>query len=933
MKVYVYMLMALCSFSLQAQELKVVFTGSVTNQSKFPIKGSMVYLIQNQQTLDASIVGSKGGFVISSVVQKSSPFVIQVSNPGYVSQRFQFNLNGLNIPRNSLGFSIKPVDTLSVMLVPVNPLITINVSDKDFADIYQWDDKSKHCIPNFSHRKKYADSLNQRIQDEEGRQLIQWYKGKSSSFEQVKNYQLAIQYLDSAAKKATSYKLQDTSIDRKKAILQKAFLEQSKEIAKKREIDSLFVIGDSLLAVLKLKDAESIYKLIQKKDPTAKKAATKLDVVLGLIKEEDLRNNEISEYWKNKTKGNELAYKDKKYNEAISSHQRNYKLSKIPQAFKDGIKVTIDSISVLLVAQNLEGEITKAIGSVRNFIIPDPATNKATNKATKKGTLPGFEGAVQKTHSLISNLTDPKKIQEFISATDKVTDEGVKADIQAAYDLHSNGKTEYDNAIAKYETIKRTINLIHDSVTRTKAIADVDTRIADAKKNKAADEAKYALALSTVKDNLDSLTFNPQFTPGYAARLAKLKLMISAPPFKTGFKEKPMEDMISRYKKLDKYFIDNKKFIPLMNQKDSIKALAVANELLIKASANDLGKLELAFLSAKVDSIKLKVSPSKELASNTVRGSKILPPTGATLVNGNIQDAFDDLSFTSKRDEFLTKQAWEQLKESVNTKNFRDGQINELSSDAQRKFIETQESTRASISQEEASQSKSRELQNIATVDATRKSIDKRNIENLALTNQLADESVKTKDVIDRVNFNQGIENEAARHNTRDFIDSMNSRREEIGVDESLRNKDLESDQRKFLNSNEIARVNQEYIVDRQHKSDQRAQEKIANYVDTRTYSPNYLKDTSGNCLKWNQMTEFIYQFKNEHGFTTSILVRRVVVNKDGYGVIYEKITSDSGKCAYSLNGQPIPEAVWIHDSTGESTFTQDGPIDPVGCQ
>ena len=108
---------------------------------------------------------------------------------------------------------------------------------------------------------------------------------------------------------------------------------------------------------------------------------------------------------------------------------------------------------------------------------------------------------------------------------------------------------------------------------------------------------------------------------------------------------------------------------------------------------------------------------------------------------------------------------------------------------------------------------------------------------------------------------------------------------------------------------------------------------KIADYVDTRTYSPNYLKDTAGNCLKWNHMTEFIYQFQNELGFTTSILVRRVVVNKDGYGVIYEKVTSDSGKCAYSLNGQPIPESIWLHDSTGESIFIQDGPIEPVGCQ
>ncbi len=97
-----------------------------------------------------------------------------------------------------------------------------------------------------------------------------------------------------------------------------------------------------------------------------------------------------------------------------------------------------------------------------------------------------------------------------------------------------------------------------------------------------------------------------------------------------------------------------------MNQKDSVKALAVANELLIKAGANDLGKLELAFLSAKVDSIKLKVSPSKQLASNTVRGSKILPPTGATLVNGNIQidphaDTEHSISNTNSNENNLTK--------------------------------------------------------------------------------------------------------------------------------------------------------------------------------------------------------------------------------------------------------------------------------------
>jgi hypothetical protein len=134
-----------------------------------------------------------------------------------------------------------------------------------------------------------------------------------------------------------------------------------------------------------------------------------LDAIAGLEKEEKDRKNDLGTFWKNKNAGNELALKYKKYKEAITAHRKNYTLTKIPQALKDGIKVTIDSITVLLGAQDLEGEITKAIGSVKNLV-------------TAKGSLPGFEGAVQKTQSLIANLTDPKKIQELNSATDKITD-------------------------------------------------------------------------------------------------------------------------------------------------------------------------------------------------------------------------------------------------------------------------------------------------------------------------------------------------------------------------------------------------------------------------------------------------------------------------------------------------------------------------------
>lgn len=918
MKLYVYILVALCSVSMHAQELKVVFTGDVTNQSKTPLKGSMIYLIQNQITLDASIVGNKGGFVISSLVKKNVPFVLQVSNPGYVTQRYQFNLDGVNIPKRSLNYTIKPVDTLSVALVPINPLINFTVTDKDFADKYKWDDKSQHCLPDLVHRKKYVDSLNQRIKDEEGRQLIQLFKGKSTAFEQVKNYQLAIQYLDSAAKKATLYKLQDSTIDRKKTILQKALTEQSKEIAKKREIDSLYRVGDSLLAVLKFKEAEAPYKLILKKDPTAEKAKTKLASIAGMVKEEGARQKELATYKTNRTACYN-AVKGKKYADAIKAIQKNLSLTRIPQSYKDGIPKTVDSLNVLLKEDNLQKELTTELNKFKT--------------AKSKIDLSGMKGSIDKIQGICSNFKDTTKRKSVNPELDKLVNSRVDEDIRNAYKLHSNGKTEYDKAIGEYEKIKGFISLISDSALRKQRLSEADIKIADARKNKEEASQKLQQALTTFNNYLDSLSFNPQLSPAYSVRLAKLKSMLTAPPFKAGFKEKPMVDMIARYKKLERYFSDNKKSVPLMNQKDSIKALAVANELLIKAGANDLGKLEVAFLKATVDSIKLKVSPLKQQVANTVRGTKILPPSGATLVGGNTQDAFDELSFTAKRNEALNKEAWDQLKESVNRKNFEAGQQEELRSDSQREFQERHETTRAVLSEQEAAQAKVRELQNIETVESTIKAVDNRNLENLALTNRLADESVKTKDVIDQVNLKQGLQNEAARQNTREFVDSMNTRREVIALDESQRNKAHEVDQREFLDDNEKTRVNQELYVERQHKSGQRAQEKIADYVDTRTYSPNYLKDTAGNCLKWNHMTEFIYQFQNELGFTTSILVRRVVVNKDGYGVIYEKITSDSGKCAYSLNGQPIPESIWLHDSTGESIFIQDGPIEPVGCQ
>jgi len=81
--------------------------------------------------------------------------------------------------------------------------------------------------------------------------------------------------------------------------------------------------------------------------------------------------------------------------------------------------------------------------------------------------------------------------------------------------------------------------------------------------------------------------------------------------------------------------------------------------------------------------------------------------------------------------------------------------------------------------------------------------------------------------------------------------------------------------------------------------------------------SPNYLKNEAGILYEKNKMTEVIYKIKNSEGFVSTIILRRVVVDKNGYGVVYEQTTNENGKSFFTQNGQRITETIWFNQSTG----------------
>lgn len=915
MRFYTALLFLILGFSSYAQQFKAILSGETREENKRVIAGASVYLIQNQQTLGSSLSNEKGEYLLSASVSKKEPLVIQCSKPGFLTRKVVVDLKDLVLPKKTTEIIIRLSDSINFNLMPINPIVTFNVGDRDYAEKLTWKENELKCVTDLAYKKNYADSLRKRITDEEGRQLIAIFKRKSTDFEQVKNYTMAIQYLDSAAKKATAYQLMDTTIDRKKQTLQAAQVAQLKEIKKQRTIDSLFNAGDSLLTLLKWNDAKTPYNAVLKLDPNSIKAKNKLSAIAGLKTEEDNRKKELVAFWKNKTAGNNLALKSKKYKEAISAHQKNYTLTKIPQALKDGIKLTIDSITVLLGAQNLEGEITTAIGSVKKLV-------------SAKGSAPGFEASVQKAQGLIGNLVDEKKKIDFNASLDKLIADGIDADIRKAYAMHSNGKTEYDNAITEYEKIKRSIGLISDMVKRNKAITDVDTRIADARKNKLDDEVKYQNALRIVKDNLDSVTFNSLDKVGYAARLAKVKGALTTEPLKSKAKQADIIALNARYTKVNAYFADNKKEIPKLVLKDSLAALAAANLLLTRAGTNELGNIEINYLKTVIVQLNQKIKPVKNTPVSSVRGTVVNAPVGATLVS-NVSDAKDEMEFTKTTNELKVDAAWDGLKESVDRTNLETGKREDQRSLNQQMSFEQFANERDVMGVQEAENNKVRESAQVASTDRVGYEINAQNKQNLDAVNQRGTIQDANKDSIDVRVSKQVEQNNASRISNEQYMDQARDTRDVIDktlTEQNLRNVEA---QQGVVSSFETSKSQQDAAALEQTETAKLAQALKADYVDNRTNQANYLKDEAGNCFPWNKMTELVYKSVNELGFTTRIITRRIVVNANGYGVVYEMTTDDRGIHAFTLNGQAIPESFWLQHSTGETSFSEGGPITP----
>lgn len=892
-----FLFLLLISF-MWGQEVTIIVPGLVTNyNTKERINGTSLYILQNGMTLAKGQSDNKGNYTISTEINKDVSFEMIVSKPGYMSKKVLFDTKKIAIPRGLSSITIKLVEELQVELFPTKSGVNIKVGEKDYAEKFTWNEALSRCEPDESYKKQEIDKVLAAFKDAELMKVYSGFRAQSTTFERVQNYPLAIQYLDSATKVG----IKDSTIALKRIELQKAQDTQEKEVVKQNEITKTLAAADSLLSILKWKEAEVKYNEVLKKDPNHAKAKNQLSQIASLKAQDEKRKNELKLHAANRSNGNKLA-QQKKFKEAIVSFNKSLALS-IPQTEKDKISVSVDSINKLLKGENIEKGIKIEIAKAK-------AANVKGDFQLSKISYDLIEG-------LISNLSNPTLQGTYRTEVNKQILQYLDAEMKKAYEL--NTKNNYDQAIEAYKRVGVLISSLTDENLKKDKLEEVQGRIVEVHNKRKDDERKYKESLAAVQRALDSASFNPDL------RMTQVQNILNKEPLKSKSNAPEVLALKDRLTKVKGYYGQRKLKIKEISQKDSIKALSTAEALVTLASTSDVGPFEMKKITFSRDSIKAIISVKKITKPNT-RGIALVAP--GTEVKGGVQGAYNELELYRKLNEDNVKDAWDNLKTQVDVENEYNA-LKELERQKQaEKVVENILDQNDAKSQQEEDAHKARELKNVALVDQTQYSINKKNELHLTTINGLADSALEIQDQLDVVHEQRNNENDSDRKLGEKYADNANDQRDVIKSKENDEHLSRVNSQRDLVSTNEVDKFNREQESELQHKNHQRIQEEKADYVDERTFQPNYLRDENGACFPWNAMTEKVYELKNAQGYTSRVIIRRVVVNINGYGVVYEQTTNESGIHSFTLNGSTIPESIWMHESTGEPVIDSNKKVE-----
>ena len=406
---------------------------------------------------------------------------------------------------------------------------------------------------------------------------------------------------------------------------------------------------------------------------------------------------------------------------------------------------------------------------------------------------------------------------------------------------------------------------------------------------------------------------------------AKAKIILMTDPMQSRVNEPEVIALKDKINKMEAYFDLKDAAYRLVNLKkknsEAISSLQKTQEIAL-LNQKIVPVTEFSQLKKSIDSLQLVINPkfNQETlavipASTQNQGTILLAPGEIHI--GKDSDAYLDIIENIEKEKNASIYKMAVVKNDLDYDFYLKNTLNaSINQDAQQEII-NKNNIIDSIAAVEKKLSLERQYQMQDEISSLDREINERDLrvkdQNKLSIVEIADKKNQL-DIMQKLQKDQGnkrLENELALiQNNKDSIIIKDL---ETQDNDKVRLATL----KKNVNSLDYALYQKDSVLKVESEDRLNTIQKKKDYQKSYETTPNYLKNEAGVLYEKNKMTEVIYKIKNSEGFVSTVVFRRVVVDKNGYGIVYEQTTNENGMSFFTRNGQRITETIWFNESTG----------------
>jgi hypothetical protein len=477
---------------------------------------------------------------------------------------------------------------------------------------------------------------------------------------------------------------------------------------------------------------------------------------------------------------------------------------------------------------------------------------------------------------------------------------------------------KYDLALETYKKADKQIALFHKQALIDSYSKDLQAGMKRVTEGINSMSQVYQNQLAKANENFNK---GPQF-------YGTAKSILNSDPMKSRQNEPGVIELKEKIAAMEAYYAARKSAYQLVKVKDNTAALKALEKLQLSAQAQQqyLSQGEVSRIQKSADSLRTILAPIKPAAP---KEDVAIEPAGIRLaapgeaVSGENSMAFNDLQLSRDAKQETPYRTQQQIRTEVEYQNYfsqQNAQVGSFETTAQLEMTRAQRelntkqntATQNTLQANQAQDMQSHEVA-VTSRDAATAVRQQENSTNLTVWKDAKDDQSQNQKAAADVRQQSELDRLNAIQNQKDL-----QLKQQAANDEKVKS---ELDQRN-QNVSYTKQVQQETAANGGQTQYEQIQKTAASTVQLKT-TPNYLRDENGVLFAANTLTEKTYQLKNKEGYVTKVIVRRVVVDPNGHGVVFEQTTDENGKTYFTRDGQVSTEYIWFNESTGANVLNK----------